>query len=140
MRVLALTERRQFVLTKPLTAHATLNGARTPNYFSFTIDTGAGPTTATWKTEKEEYSWNCPPHKLQPTFTATSSKATNDVINWTAPIVSKARFGEYGTQVFTIGVRGSIEWSYLREGAMPRKTDTELESFYGDLTVKVQAE
>lgn len=141
VEALPMTKRRDYVLNKALTRHASLNGERTPSRFSFVIDTGAGATQATWTAEKEEFTWNCPPHaKLATTHAARTGRVAGDTLVWDVPVVSKARFGEFGSQVFLLAVRGKIDWYYLREGAAPRKEERESEYFHGDLTVTVTPE
>jgi hypothetical protein len=149
IRALAVTERRNFIRTKGLTKN-TISHERDDWHFTYTIDTGAGPNTGTWKVEKEEYTWTGPTMLLQTKTpfdpgksSAASQKATNDVLTWEVPIISKSRFGEgsLGTQSFLIQLYGDITWRFTREGATTQSVSkTEDESFRGSLTVKVAPE
>jgi hypothetical protein len=149
IRALAMTERRKFVKTKPLTAHV-VSSDRDDYHFTYTIDTGAGPDTGTWKVDKETYRWTAPKLLLatrtpfEPGPAAPSSqKATEDVLTWTVPVISQSRFGAGapGTQSFLIQVSGDLTWRFTREGTHVQRVErTEDETFHGELKISVPSE
>ena len=145
IHAIPLTERRKFIMDKGEnpTPHTKLHEA-SPWILDFTIDTGAGATRTTWKSESESYLWNFfhDQWKVDTEVTVGDSGEgpKGDVLRFKVPYIPKERFGERSWQVYTFAFRGELEWHMTRRGAMTAPDKTEAEKVPGGtVTIEVFA-
>lgn len=122
IRAYAMGKNRKFCLEKkPVRGAEFVEIKRTPYHFEFTVTKGTYSGRTCWKVKSEEYKWVQPSaigsaikKEKEPTFNTFDKKATDDVMEWTVPVVSESRFGEHGSRMFSTSVWTRVEWDYTR--------------------------